>query len=302
MMDTLQLVEMFIDADWKRSTSGNVFVRCPSPDHNDGSPSCHLSIEKRVFNCFSCGAKGTLATALRWRRAPESVINLVADLPSSPFIGRESVDSPLLDESLLYAYDHAPLPWIEAGFDSQLLAEHEIGFDILNNRVTIPVRNAEGGLVAIVGRNMVGDAKYKVYRSEFGEFEPRGYAPKVHDHLWRYHRLDPEDSGPVVVVEGYKAALHLVQSGCWATVALLGARISEAQVNLLSSLDRPVILFLDNDEAGRRGQRDAEIKLYRHGLDVYTAPYGSNVKQPDDLTPAEVLNSVIYAEGQTWTS
>ena len=301
-MDALQLVEMFIDADWKRSTSGNVFVRCPSPDHNDGSPSCHLSIEKRVFNCFSCGAKGTLATALRWRRAPESIINLVADLPASPFIGREQSESPLLDESLLYAYDHAPEPWIRAGFAPQLLAEHEIGFDILNNRVTIPVRNAEGGLVAIVGRNMVGDAKYKVYRSEFGEFEPRGYAPKVHDHLWRYHRLDPRDRGCVVVVEGYKAALHLVQSGCSATVALLGARISEAQIDLLSQLGRPVTLFLDNDEAGRRGQQDAEIKLYRKGLDVRTATYVSDVKQPDDLTPTEALDSVIYSKGLQWTS
>lgn len=301
-MDALQLVEMFIDADWRRSTSGNVFVRCPSPDHNDGSPSCHLSLEKRVFNCFSCGAKGTLSMALKWRRAPESIINLVADLPTSPFIGMESTGSPLLDESILYAYDHEPKPWIDAGYDAQLLAEHEIGFDILNNRVTIPVRNAEGGLVAIVGRNMSGDAKYKVYRSEFGEFEPRGYAPKVHDHLWRYHRLDHEETCPIVVVEGYKAALHIVQSGYFPTVALLGARISDAQVNLLSDLNRPVILFLDNDEAGRRGQRDAEIKLYRQGLDVYTAPYGSNVKQPDNLTPMDVLNSIINAEGQTWTS
>jgi len=299
-MDTLQLVEMFIDADWKRSTSGNVFVRCPSPDHNDGSPSCHLSLEKRVFNCFSCGAKGTLATALRWRRAPESLINHVADLPSSPFIGREPVESPLLDESLLYAYDNAPDPWIAQGFDPQLLADHEIGYDKINNRVTIPVRNAEGGLVAIVGRNMSGESKYKVYRSEFGEFEPRGYAPKVHDHLWRYHLL-PEDKGSVVVVEGYKAALHLVHSGCWSVVALLGARISQAQVSLLSALGRPVTLFLDNDEAGRRGQRDAEIKLYRQGLDVKRATYVANVKQPDDLTPTEALDSVIYGE-DIWTS
>jgi len=301
-MNTLQLVEMFIDSDWRKSTSGNVFVRCPSPDHHDSKPSCHLSIDKKVFNCFSCGARGSLAKALKWKRAPDSIINLVAQMPDSPFIGREAVKSALLDEVILSAYANKPQKWIDAGFEECILSDHQIGYDKINNRITIPIRDLNGGLVAIVGRNDSDFNKYKVYKSELGDFEPRPYMPKVHDHLWRADKLDHDMTDPIVVVEGYKACMWLVQCGYLPTVALLGARISDAQVELLSSFGRPVILMLDNDEAGRKGQQDAEIKLYRKGLNVKTATYVVDVKQPDYLNPTDTIVSVLNAKEPTWIS
>lgn len=301
-MNTLQLVEMFIDSDWRKSTSGNVFVRCPSPDHHDTKPSCHLSIDKKVFHCFSCGARGSLAKALRWKKAPESIIKIVTELPDSPFIGMQAVKSSLLDEVVLSAYENRPQKWIDAGFEERILKDHGIGFDKINQRITIPVRDIDGGLVAIVGRNETDTNKYKVYKSELGDFEPRPYMPKIHDHLWRAEKIDPSQSDPIVVVEGYKACMWLVQCGYLPTVALLGARISDEQVSILHALNRPVILMLDNDEAGRRGQLNAEIKLYRKGLNVKTATYVADVKQPDYLNPTDTLVSVLNAKDPKWIS
>ncbi len=34
--------------------------RCPFPDHDDGSPSFFVNIEKNVFHCFGCGRSGDL--------------------------------------------------------------------------------------------------------------------------------------------------------------------------------------------------------------------------------------------------
>ena len=30
------------------------------PFHDDGSPSCSINLEKKVFHCFACGEKGTI--------------------------------------------------------------------------------------------------------------------------------------------------------------------------------------------------------------------------------------------------
>lgn len=301
-MNTLQLVEMFIDSDWRKSTSGNIFVRCPSPNHHDTKPSCHLSLDKKVFNCFSCGAKGGLAKALRWKRAPDSVIKIVTELPDSPFIGKQAVLSSLVDEVVLSAYSNKPQKWIDLGFEESVLRDHEIGYDKINNRVTIPIRDVDGGLVAIAGRNETGIHKYTIYKSELGEFEPKPYSPKVHNHLWRADKLDLSLTDPIVVVEGYKACLWLVQCGYAPTVALLGAKISREQVEILSVLNRPVILMLDNNEAGWKGQKDAEIKLYRRGLNVKVATYVACVEQPDDLNPNDTLVSILKCKDLKWTS
>jgi DNA primase len=301
-MELIALVEAYLDLEWRRSTQGNIFIRCPSPDHNDRSPSCHLSLDKKLFYCFSCGAKGSLSAALRWKRAPEQVVNLVAESPLSPFIGMEPVDSPTLDEVILFAYKHPPRPWLDAGFDPDVLAENDVGYDKLNDRITVGVRDVQGELIAIVGRQS-GDVKnkYIVYKEELGEFKPRSYFPKVHNCLWRADKLISADRDPIVVTEGYKACLWLVQSGYLSAVALLGTQLSDKQLEVLHSLGRDVILFLDNDPPGRQAQKEAVIKMYRRGLNVSTATYQVAVRQPDDLSTDEALASIFKSKDIQWT-
>lgn len=292
-MNLLRLIEMYIDADWKKSVNENIFVRCPNPDHDDGSPSCHVSLEKHVFNCFSCGAKGHISYAFKLKGAPQRVIDLLPERESTIFdtLGHAPRTTTYLDEVVLFAYDNEPTAWISAGFDPALLHEHGIGYDRHNDRVTVPIRDINGRLVAISGRNLTGDSKYKVYRKELGDFMPSGYSPRVHDHLWRAHMI-PQGDDPVIVVEGYKAALWLVQCGLHSVVALMGAGISEEQVNLLVTLDRPVVLMLDMDEAGRSAEKKSAITLYRRGVRVSCATYAAPVRQPDNLSVEDVYSSL----------
>lgn len=290
--DVCRIVEVFLDARWKPSTFGNVFIRCPHPDHNDSSPSCHVSLEKLVFNCFACGAKGTLGYALKLKGAPPSVLDL---LPRPDELQRALppvVRDDVLDEAILACYDTSPEPWLAAGFSDDVLREHEIGFDRYNKRVTVPIRDAEGKLRAISGRDVAGaDARYKVYRTELMDFMPHGYAPRVHDYLWRWH-VASREQGPVIVTEGFKACMWLAQCGVMGGVALMGAQMSDRQAQLLADAGRPVWLMLDLDDAGRRGQRESAIKLYRRQVDVYHVCYAhargrgharASVRQPDDV-------------------
>jgi DNA primase len=292
-VNILHLIEMYIDRDWKRSANENIFVRCPDPNHEDGSPSCHVSLDKHVFHCFSCGSKGHISKAFEMKGAPRGVIEMLPRRERTIFdtLHHTPKETQTLDENILYAYDNPPQPWIDAGFDPELLAEHGIGFDRLNRRVTVPIRDQQGRLIAISGRNLEGPSKYKVYRTEFGDFMPPGYRPRVHDHLWRGHLISEGDE-PLVVVEGFKAALWLVQCGLHDVVALMGAGVSDTQVELLYSYQRPVILMLDQDEAGRAAEKKSAIILYRRGIRVSSATYAKPVKQPDGLTVEEVYTSL----------
>lgn len=292
-MDVRELIAEYF-GEIKPSTNNNVFIKCPSPDHQDKSPSCHLNLDKKVFICFSCGAKGTLETALKWKRAPQEIVSLIAESKRDMYTKTPKQQEQILDESVLYAWDYEPTPWIEGGLDPDVLQDHEIGFDTFNQCVTIPIRNENGELVAVYGRsigNQIGP-RYRVYKRELMDYCPAGYNPRSHDYLWRYHRV-PKSVERLIVVEGFKACLKLVELGELGTVALLGKMMSDSQKDMIVSDGRPVYLMLDNDEAGRKGQENIAIILSKHGTDTWLVDYST--RQPDELTKEELESSIKTA-------
>ena len=63
-------------ASQRRHRGGQeILVRCPNPAHRDSQASCSIHLQKSVFHCFGCGAKGgvlaftMLGTGLRDERA-----------------------------------------------------------------------------------------------------------------------------------------------------------------------------------------------------------------------------------------
>ena len=90
--------------------------------------------------------------------------------------------------------------------------------------------------------------------------------------------LDPEAAGQavafgLVLVEGFFDVAKLVEAGCRNVGALMGASLSTEQIERLtwirSRLHFPrIVLFLDRDEAGRNGARQAQQRLRRHHFEV----------------------------------
>ena len=77
----------------------------------------------------------------------------------------------------------------------------------------------------------------------------------------------------LVLVEGFFDVAKLVEAGCRNAGALMGAHISAEQIERLSGLRSRigfsrVVLFLDRDEAGRSGARQAYERLRQHGFEV----------------------------------
>jgi len=111
--------------------------------------------------------------------------------------------------------------------------------------------------------------------------------------------LDPEASRQMsafglVLVEGFFDVAKLVEAGCRNVGALMGAHISAEQVERLAWI-RPrvgfsrIVLFLDRDEAGRKGARRAFDQLRRHNFEVSIFDWDRNtipgtIKDPADMS------------------
>jgi DNA primase len=306
-------------------------------------PSFSVNVDLGVFHCFTCHVAGDVRYMLRLLGLPRSQIdNELQTIQKELDSNREnqqlakkfffSNEDPfktktVLPEVLLGAYEWCPNLLVEQGFDPKLLQDMEIGFDRNLQRVTYPLRDLYGNLAGIAGGRTLPtqEPKYLVYqggrrnaRHEWivGEYGPNfdelfpGFTCENHDFIWNYHRVYPralmaasEWDSSVVLVEGYKANMWMVQAGYYNTVALMGSYISETQQRLLHRLGGTVYLFFDNDKAGREATTRIGRLLWRplHGRlkvipyppgDVEASLAGEDDSQPDDYEPAGIHEMV----------
>lgn len=289
-MDLASLIERGDLGPWHRESGSEYKILCPSPDHDDKSPSCFVNAEKQVFLCFSCGAKGHASKALKWLGINET-LDASSHVPSK----KVTPSVHFVDDKVLYAWAYEPTEWLAAGFDIDVLSEHEIGFDALNQRITIPVRDRHGHLVAVSGRAVHEEQKprYKFYKREFRDYLPPGYRAERGKYLWRQHML-PDTIDSLIVVEGFKGAMWLVQNGFPNVVATMGKGVTEIQEGLLRALRVPIIIMFDGDEAGRKGADALGINLYRSGVSVSYADLDEGLS-PDDLNCGQITTTLEEA-------
>lgn len=209
-------------------------------------------------------------------------------------------DNPTLPEALLgmWAWCHRSL--LRMGFDKELLEHWEVGYDSAHRRITFPLRNHVGDLVGISGRAVDATAynKYHFYTDdELGEYVP-GYKFHKGRVLWGLHRFYTTGLYRrvpyVIVAEGFKQALWIMQAGYEYVVSLMGSKMTNEQATLLLRLGSPVLLMLDNDGPGREGTNKVFRKLREQSPRVHRAKYpeGSDGKSPDDFTQEEIQGIV----------
>lgn len=151
-------------------------------------------------------------------------------------------------------------------------------YDTFINRVVIPIENLKGEVVGFTGRIFNGEdntAKY-LNTKETEIF-------KKSSLLFNYHNAKNyiRDRKSVIVVEGNMDAIKMSAKGFKNVVALMGVSLSNEQIDILKRLKVPVILMLDNDNAGE----DATIKngesLINSGVDTKVIRL-SGAKDPDE--------------------
>jgi DNA primase len=147
----------------------------------------------------------------------------------------------------------------QAGLASR--SERGTQIDFLRNRLTIPIHDARGRIVAFGGRIMgEGQPKYLNTRD----------TPLFHKGgtLFGFHRAKGAMKDGALVVEGYFDVLQLHQHGIHQAVAPLGTALTEEHLKQLGRFTRRVILCFDGDAAGRRAMEKSLRMALPLGFEV----------------------------------
>ena len=151
-------------------------------------------------------------------------------------------------------------------------------YDTFINRVVIPIENLKGEVVGFTGRIFNGEdntAKY-LNTKETEIF-------KKSSLLFNYHNAKNyiRDRKSVIVVEGNMDAIKMSAKGFKNVVALMGVALSKEQIDILKRLKVPVILMLDNDNAGEEATIKNGEFLINSGVDTKVIRL-SGAKDPDE--------------------
>jgi DNA primase len=295
----------------------------------ESKPSFWIKKGDSSWGCFTCGMKGhnikelAVQMGVTVHGIDQALKEVEHDVEKNKPVdevrrkkkARASFEGEsILPENLLGVFDWCPLSLVDSGFDKNLLREHDIGFDEPREKITFPIRDLYGNLIGISGRSTNGsEPKYKVYSGrrydssgrlydmgELGEMFPSYSSNNIRNHLWRMNRVfhdlyidDGKDPGQryLVIVEGYKACLWVVQNGWYNTVAIMGSKMSAQQERIVRALGVPTWILLDNNEAGREGTDSICQRLGDSTFPVYRCEYPEGCKteaQPDDMTAEEL--------------
>ncbi len=155
-------------------------------------------------------------------------------------------------------------------------------------RLMFPVADAGGRTVGFGGRYLPGSfaeekSLGKYVNSPEGPLFPKRRLLYGLEFLAAALRDQPAD--PVLVVEGYLDVVLLHQAGFCTAVAALGTALTEEHARRLLRCERPIVLLLDGDTAGRRAAAKAARHLVAEGADARVA------ELPDGCDPADVVSA-----------
>lgn len=271
---------------------------CPLPTHqgNRKSPSFSVQLERGIWQCFGCHAKGNvLDFACRMegfdptvpqelRKAAIKIfdtfrIGISARAPDRKKI--EEVQYHDIREVLINApidfelqsLDPAHPYLLERGFTAETIEHFGLGFcnrGMLKMRVAIPLHDAQGQLLGYAGR-LTKDENINEENPKYkfpGTRERNGVLLEFHKSLilYNFHRL-PKKVSDLIVVEGFASVWWLWQHGYANTVAVMGSDCSEAQSILIRDrveLNGRIWILTDGDDAGGKCAEQIMIRCAPH--------------------------------------
>ena len=317
-VDMERLLEYYGLLGEMRPSANGLRGQCPFPFHEDADPSFTTTPSQQGFHCFGCEAKGNVMTFVRLKEGiatgdPQQDDREAARLiqawfglapmqetppgrqrqPATPMkttrdqTGQDPHSELRVNPPLTFQLDHLDLshPYLASrGLSAATMRHFGLGYysrrGTMRGRVVIPIHNAEGKLVAYVGRwpedtPPESEPKYKL---------PSGFHKSW--EVFNLHRVS-QHARRVVVVEGYFSVFRLYQAGFRHVVALMGSTLSEAQRQQVCERFQRVQIFMDGDPAGRKASDTIAAQLAPHvWVKIVVCPEGY---QPDHLTPEQLV-------------
>lgn len=235
--------EKFADTYLTVTLRGPQEWMCVCPLHDDRGASLQFNVKKGLWVCFGCQQGGTVKSLARRLNvsysepAPNS-LDLRKRLNDVIKHKGDKKNPEPLPESYLRRFGiERHEYWTTRGLTDETIDAWDLGYDFIEDQLTIPYRDVNGNLLGVIRRRL---------NNEF----PRYLYPKGFDRIGSLFGQWKTSGRHVVLVEGSLDAIKSWQGG-WPAEAIYGSTINKRQVeNLRRRGIREVTLFFDYDEAG----------------------------------------------------
>ncbi len=143
---------------------------------------------------------------------------------------------------------------------------NENGYDLLQNRITIPIHDELGNVVGFSGRTQDGNIKYLNSKQS-----PVFDKSKI---LYNFHNIIRYDFKNVLIVEGFFDVITASQKGIENVVATMGVAFTNDHLNLLKKQRiSEIYLGFDNDNAGIQTTNENAKILLKNNFNVKVIKY-----------------------------
>lgn len=151
------------------------------------------------------------------------------------------------------------------------------GYDKFINRIMIPITDLNGNVVGYTGRIFNGEDSAKYINSKETILYKKG------NILFNYYNAKNyiREEKCVILVEGNMDAIRMYSSGIRNVLALMGTAITKEQIDILKKLRVPIILMLDNDNAGLIATLNIGEELEKNNI-ITKVVRLSGAKDPDE--------------------
>lgn len=273
--------------------------------HGESEPSLQVYPETNSWFCFGCNQGGDLIKYIELSEGMDFIeavkkiadneridieynsietfsisdlMRLISDL-------KDVENEQVFDESILERYNRQHKYLLELGYQPETLKEFEVGYcyeqnDELFDRITIPWRDYDGNLIAVMGRDVSDDKKVKYIAK-------RGSSKKK--HLFNLHKAKEYADKGLIVCECEKSVMRLYEFGFKNAIALGNSDLGDRKW-LLRRFTEKVYLCLDNKEIDKAGERAFKkiCKQLKPLLQVFHIPLPIPFKDAAEIKEKEL--------------
>lgn len=258
---------------------------------NRNSPAFFINIKTGLWQCFnpSCGKKGNFRQLYREITGKPYGRDIKLDSASLKneiergFRKQEYIQELDISDVEINYENEEELLCLETlynrGLTYETLKYFEIGYSKVKERVVVPVRDQHYKLVGFIGRAISQDQQPRyLYNKGF----------KRADVLFNINNAKKYSS--CIIVEGSIDAMKVHQSGFPNVISTLGAQISPNQVKMIKRYFDSIIIFSDEDDAGRAMKGD--IMKLCCGKEIFTVENNTGCKDPGEMSSMQIQDTI----------
>lgn len=258
---------------------GDLIIPCLNPDHVDENPSLRIDRETGVMHCLACGfGKGIPSIFHYFNKGIERSTGKLARVRR---IIREITTSSALQQipesALMFKEEYRGIraETFEKYFAFTQQSEWE-------HRLVFPITNPQGGILAFLGRTMLGDAKPK-YMVKPREVPLPVFPVRVNEPV-------------LILVEGIFDMLNMEDKGLTNVSCIFGTHqfsfktVQDKLMPFELAGTRVVVILLDNDKSGNDSASllSKMIRDKTNLIPIVANQFLPIGKDPGDLTLEEI--------------